>query len=148
MRRAGWILLGLVVAGLLVVASARVVRSLRMTRGAVACFTGLVASANAQDLDLARSLCSAGYLASHRIEGARGGGLVGLPRNIHRNFRAWPEGEDVWLCPTDRVGPVYRLVREGGAWKFDGLVGLLGPGGRVAPAEKNDGEDGSPPVFR
>ena len=62
--------------------------------------------------------------------------MVGLPRGIHRNFQAWREGDEVWLCPTDRVGPVYRFVFEGGAWKFDGLVGLLRPGGRVEPAAR------------
>jgi hypothetical protein len=131
MKRARWILFGLSVASLLAVPMANVVRSLRMTRGGMATFTSLLASANAQDLDAVRSLCSRSYLASHPIGRSPEGGVVGLPRNIHRNFQVWREGSEVWLCPTDRVGPVYRLVLEGGSWNFDGLVGLLGPGGRV-----------------
>jgi hypothetical protein len=133
MKRAGWVAVALVAAALLAWPSTRMVRSLVMTRGGVATFTRLIASANAGDLEAARALCSSRYLATHRLERSREGGIVGLPRIIHRNFQAWAEGEDVWLCPTDRVGPVYRLVFEGGAWKFDGLVGLLGPGGIVEP---------------
>ena len=124
-------LLALVAAGLLAVPAARLVRSLAMTRGGVATFARLLAAANAQDLDAVRSACSARYLATHEVERSPEGGVVGLPRVIHKNFRAWREGGDVWLCPTDRVGPVYRIVPERGAWKFDGLVGLLGAGGRV-----------------
>jgi hypothetical protein len=94
-------------------------------------FTSLLSAANAQDLDRVGSLCSRRYRETHRVERAREGGVVGLPRNIHKNFQVWAEGADVWLCPTDRIGPVYRLVKEGNSWKFDGLVGLLGAGGRV-----------------
>ncbi len=109
-----------------------------MTRGGVATFTNLVGSANAGDLDAVRSLCSRRYLESHRIERSTEGGVVGLPRGIHKNFQAWVEGEDVWLCPTNRVGPVYRFVLEAGAWKFDGLVGLLEAGGQVEPASEGE----------
>ena len=109
-----------------------------MTRGGVATFTSLLAYANAGDLDAVRSLCSRRYLGSHRLELSPEGGVVGLPRNIHKNFQAWPEGDEVWLCPTDRVGPVYRFVLEGGSWKFDGLVGLLRAGGRVERADSID----------
>ncbi len=95
------------------------------------CFTALIASSNAQDLDAVRSLCSRRYLASRAIERAPEGGVVGLPRNIHQNFQVWSEGDKVWLCPTNRVGPVYRFVLEGGSWKFDGPVGVLKSGGKV-----------------
>jgi hypothetical protein len=57
--------------------------------------------------------------------------MVGFPRNIHKNFQVWSEGDEVWLCPTNRVGPVYRFVLEGASWKFDGPVGVLKPGGQV-----------------
>jgi hypothetical protein len=100
-------------------------------RGAVRTYTKLIASANRQDLAAARDLCSIRYLRDHPLATAPEGGIVGLPRGIHPNFRAWREGEAVWLCPTNRVGPVFRFVHEGRRWKFDGPVGLLGPDGRV-----------------
>ena len=140
MRRVGWALASLVVAGLLVVPLSSVVRSLRMTRGGMATFTALLASSNAQDLDAVRSLCSSRYLASHPIRRSLEGGVVGLPRNIHKNFQVWREGDEVRLCPTNRVGPVYRLVLERGSWKFDGLIGLLRSGGRVEPMGEDAAE--------
>jgi hypothetical protein len=131
LKRLGWVLAGLAAAALLTSPTIRFVRSLAMTRGGMAAFTALVASANAQDVEAVRSLCSRRYLGSHAIERAAEGGVVGLPRNIHKNFQVWTEGDEVRLCPTNRVGPVYRLVREGDAWKFDGLVGRLVAGGRL-----------------
>ncbi|HEY2157758.1 MAG TPA: hypothetical protein VGH33_19165 [Isosphaeraceae bacterium] len=112
---------------------------MRATHGAVASYVALISAANAGDLDGVRRQCSARYGATHRIEAAREGGVVGLPRNIHKNFQAWRNGEDVWLCPTNRVGPVYRFVHEGGAWKFDGPAGVLRPGGRVLAGEDAGG---------
>ena len=138
MRRIGWAMGLVVVAGLLVAPLSSLVRSLRMTRGGMSTFTALLASGNAQDLDAVRSLCSRRYLASHPIRRSAEGGVVGLPRNIHKNFQAWREGGEVWICPTNRVGPVYRLALEGGSWKFDGLVGLLRPGGRVEPMDEDE----------
>jgi hypothetical protein len=127
------------IAGLLVVPGW--VAGLRATHGAVASYVALISAANAGDLDGVRRQCSERYRATHRIEAAREGGVVGLPRNIHKNFQAWRAGEDVWLCPTNRVGPVYRFVREGGGWKFDGPAGVLRSGGRVVAGE--DGEKSS-----
>jgi len=121
----------------------RAARSLRMTRGALATYAALLDAANVQDLGAVRSLCARGYLAGHPPAAAPGGGVVGLPRTIHRNFQAWRQVDEVWLCPTDRVGPVYRFVEEGGGWKFAGVVGLLRAGGRV---ERMDGDrDGAIP---
>lgn len=97
----------------------------RPVRQAVAAYTELLGAANRQDLDAARHLCTSRYLATHRLEPASEGGIVGLPRNIHKNFQAWREGPNVWLCPTNRVGPVYQFAFEQGSWKFDGPVGLL-----------------------
>ena len=68
---------------------------------------------------------------AHAPEPAREGGIVGLPRNIHKNFQAWRHGPHVWICPTNRVGPVYQFVREAGAWRFDGPVGILRGRGEV-----------------
>jgi hypothetical protein len=119
------------------------------TRGAVRTYNALLAAANDSDPEKgpaeARRYCTARYLATHALKPAQAGGLVGLPRNIHKNFQVWRRGSEVWLCPTNRVGPVYRFVREAGDWKFDGPVGLLGPGGRMVPFDE---EPDSPEVRR
>jgi hypothetical protein len=141
MRRLTWVVIALVVLALLASPVARVVRSLRMTRSGMATFTSLLASANVQDLGAVRALCSRRYLETHVIKGSPEGGVVGLPRNIHKNFQVWREGDEVWLCPTNRVGPVYRLVLESGSWKFDGLVGRLVAGGRVEVSDEVGVED-------
>ncbi len=89
--------------------------------------------ANRQDVEAARRLCSSRYLRGHEVAPAPEGGLIGLPRNIHKNFQSWRRGHDVWICPTNRVGPIFRFVHEGGAWRFDGPVGLLRPRGEIVP---------------
>ena len=111
-------------------------------RGAVSTYHSLLGAANRQDVPAAVRLCSARYLVRHTLVASDEGGIIGLPRNIHKNFQAWREGADVWLCPSNRVGPVYRLVLEEDGWKFDGPVGLLGSGGEVTPMS----EDGQPPL--
>lgn len=141
MKRWGWIAAGLVVAALLAFPLSNAVRSLRMTRGAMATFTALVASANARDLDAVRSLCSTRYLGTHVIRRSPEGGVVGLPGNIHKNFQVWAEGNEVWLCPTNRVGAIYRFVMEEDVWKFDGLVGLLKAGGEVELTGEGEAAD-------
>lgn len=104
-------------------------------RGALRTFTELLTVANRPDLgeavrlEVARSLCSAGYLRTHDLALAAEGGIVGIPRNINKNFRAWREGPNVWICPTNRIGPVYQFVFENGGWRFDGPIGLLRPRG-------------------
>jgi hypothetical protein len=103
----------------------------RPVRRSVRTYNRLIDAANRQDLAEARRLCSARYLRTHDLEPAAEGGLVGLPRNIHKNFQAWRQGPNVWLCPTNRVGPVFQFVREGDDWKFDGPVGLLLPRGEM-----------------
>ena len=127
---------GLAILGVLALAwpAWSVARSLWTTRQAVACYTRLIQAANVQDLTAVRAECSARYLRSHTIEASVGGGVLNLPRNIHRNFRAWEEGAEVWLCPTDRQGPVYRFVPETGRYRFDGPVGLL-RGGEILPID-------------
>lgn len=111
--------------------ASRWARSQMMTRRALATFVRLLDAANAQDVPAARSLCTARYASRNPPVTSPGGGLVGLPRNIHRNFQAWRDGGEVYLCPTDRVGPIYRFVLDGQSWKFDGPAGMLRPGGRV-----------------
>lgn len=94
-------------------------------RGSVRAYTELIAAANQQDVARATALCTERFRARQTFKPAAEGGLVGLPRGIHPNFQAWRQGENVWLCPRNRVGPVYQFVLEGDAWRFDGLVGLL-----------------------
>jgi hypothetical protein len=105
-------------------------------RGAVRACARLLSVANRPDLgqaerlELARALCSTRYGQENALAVAAGHGLVGMPRNIHKNFQAWREGRNVWICPN-RTGPVYQFVFERGDWRFDGLVGILGQRGEV-----------------
>ena len=98
------------------------------TRGALRTYTEMLGAANAEDVEAVRRVCSARYVANHDIKVAPEGGIIGFPRNIHKNFKAWRSGSNVWLCPTNRVGPVYQFVNEAGLWRFDGPVGTLNPG--------------------
>ncbi len=107
-------------------------------REAVKTYTELIAAANRRDIEAAKAVCTDRYLAKYPPKLARDGGMIGLPRNIHKNFQAWQEGEEVWLCPTNRVGPVFRFIKDAGRWKFDGVVGQLMPGGRVEPVEESE----------
>ncbi len=95
------------------------------TRESLRVFTEIVGAANREDIEAARRLCSARYAKTHLLRPAGEGGLEGLPRNIHKNFQVWRKGPNVWLCPTNRVGPVYQFVHESGSWRFDGPVGVL-----------------------
>jgi hypothetical protein len=118
----------------------------RPVRQAVSTYLALMDAADHGDIDAVRRLCTDRYLASHDPEPARGGGVVGLPRNIHKNFRAWRHGQNVWLCPTNRVGPLYQFVFEHDSWRFDGPVGILRPRGEVIPyADLTDEEGPSAP---
>lgn len=100
-------------------------------RGALRTCTELFTIANrpglseAERRDAARALCSRRYLQTHELKVADEGGIVGIPRNINKNFQAWREGPNVWICPTNRIGPVYQFVFENGGWRFDGPVGIL-----------------------
>ncbi len=112
-------------------------------RGAVRTYTDLLAAANRPEPDLERlaELSTDRYRSGRPFAAASEGGVVGLPRNIHKNFKVWRSGPAVMLCPTNRVGPVYRFVRERGRWRFDGPAGLLGPDGRLIEAVDR-GRDG------
>jgi hypothetical protein len=114
------------------------------TRAAVQVYTEILGAANRQDVEAARRLCSTRYKMSHTLRPAAFGGIVGLPRNIHQNFQVWRDGPNVLLCPTNRVGPVYQFVRESGAWKFDGPIGVLQ--GRGQLARFADGDLYEPPA--
>ena len=81
----------------------------------------------------AQKLCSSRYLKTNKMALAAEGGLVGVPRNLNKNFKAWREGPNVWICTRDRIGPVYQFVFEDGGWRFDGPVGILRPWGEMIP---------------
>ena len=72
-----------------------------------------------QRLDRGARLCSSRYLSTRSLSLGPEGGIVGLPRTINKNFQAWREGPNVWICPTNRIGPVYQFVsrerRTGGS---------------------------------
>jgi hypothetical protein len=136
------VLIGAACLAVLAVGLAYEVVSTRPVRQAVQAYSELVTLANRPDLsaadrlEAARPYFSARYLASHPLETAREGGLVGLPRYINKNFQAWRQGAAVWLCPSNRIGPVYQLVKEDGRWKFDGLVGILRSRNVLVPASE------------
>jgi hypothetical protein len=133
-RQRGW-LIGAGVVLALIVALVLEIITTRPVRQAMATYTALIAAANRQDLDAVRRLCTEHYLKTHAPRTAAEGGVVGLPRNIHKNFQAWRHGPNVWICPTNRVGPLYQFVFEQGAWRFDGPIGILRPRGEVVPLE-------------
>ena len=139
-RRRTWLA---AVATILVLAGALTaeVIATRPVRQAVATYMALIDAANRQDIDAVRGLCTERYLASHTPRPAREG-VVGLPRNIHKNFRAWRHGPNVWLCPTNRVGPLYQFVFESGSWRFDGPIGILR--GRNEVVRDSDLTDSAP----
>lgn len=128
------------IAVILLVVLAYEVTATAPVRGAVRTCSELLTIANRpgmkaeERLAAARALCSRRYLSSHRLEIAGGGeGLVGVPRNFNKNFKGWREGPHVWICPTNRIGPIYQFVHEDGAWRFDGPVGILRPWGEIVP---------------
>jgi hypothetical protein len=144
-RRAGLILLA--VAALVFVGAGVVYEAVTTApiRGALRVFTSLVALGNRLDLPeserlgLARSFCSARYLAEKPLSLSPEGGIKGFPRAIDKNYLAWREGLNVWICPTKRtsaVRPVYQFIEEEGEWRFDGLVAILRRGGEVVPTEE------------
>jgi hypothetical protein len=118
--------------------------STQETRAGVTAYTRLTVAVNAQDIESVRSLCTNRYLQTHKLRAAASGGMVGFPRFIHKNFQAWREGEAIWLCPTNRIGPIYQFLKEDGVWKFDGLIGLLRSGNQIivmSEKSRQSGED-------
>ncbi len=108
--RAVWIVGGI---ALLAIGLVYEIRQTRPVRDAVRTYTDLISAANRRDLVALRSLCTDRYAAHHAFKLADEGGVIGFPRNIHKNFQAWREGNEVWLCPTNRVGPVFWFVEDG-----------------------------------
>lgn len=107
-------------------------------RAVIRAYTRLTFAAEARNLDAVRALCTQRFLKNNRLEFAKEGGLVGLPRSINKNFRAWRQGDAVWFCPTNRVGAVFQFLHEGDAWKYDGMVGLLRSGNEFVPVENTE----------
>jgi len=137
-------LISVAVVAILVAGLAFEVVTTQPVRGAMRTCSELFTIANRQELtDPARpeqtkallakasELCSARYRRSHPLVAAPEGGLVGIPRNINKNFKAWREGPNVWICTANRIGPVYQFVFEDGRWRFDGLVAILRPWGEI-----------------
>jgi hypothetical protein len=106
-------------------------------RGALRTCSELFTIANRPDLAdsdrlaAAAPLCTERYLKEHPLAVAPEGGLINIPRNLNKNFKAWREGPNVLICTRDRIGPIYQFVFEGDRWRFDGLVGILEPWGKV-----------------
>jgi hypothetical protein len=137
-----YLLLSLLCVLMVSVTLAYEVVSTRPVRQAVRAYTELMALGNRDDLPeserlaAARVLCSQRFRTSGRLRLGPEGGIAGLPRTINKNFQAWREGPNVWICPTNRVGPVYQFVFEDGRWRFDGLVGILRRGGEIVKASE------------
>jgi hypothetical protein len=106
-------------------------------RGALRTCSELFTVANRPDLldserlEAARALCTKRYLREHPLAASREGGLVNIPRNLNKNFKAWRDGQSVLICTSNRVGPIYQFVYEDGRWRFDGLFGILRSWGEV-----------------
>ena len=134
----GWLVVGLIAGASLGFGLIRVAGDLGQTRPCLATYARIVAASNAGDLATVRSLCTARYRLGHPIEPAPGGGVAGFPRQVHPNYRVWVErrGLEVRLCPSNRVGLVYRFVPDRGEWRFDGAVGSLGGDGLVTPIDE------------
>jgi hypothetical protein len=139
-------LIGVAVVLLLLVGLVVEVITTRPVRQAMRNYTALIAAANRQDLEAIQRLCSARYLSTDAPRAAAEGGVVGLPRNIHKNFQAWRHEANVWICPTNRVGPIYQFVFEQGDWRFDGPIGFLYPRGQVVPLGDLQGPPGTAAV--
>jgi hypothetical protein len=140
--RRHWLIGGAVVLAL-AAALALEITATRPVREAVHAYTALIAAANRQDLEAVRRISSQRYLKTHAPRAAEEGGVVGLPRNMHKNFQAWQHGANIWICPTNRVGPLYQFVFEQGAWRFDGPIGILRPRGEVVPVDDLPDAEGS-----
>ncbi len=139
MSRIRWILIASAITSIVIGGLAFEIIATQPVRGAMRTCSELFTVANrpglseSERLQAARSLCSARYLQTHALSVAAEGGLVGIPRNLNKNFKAWREGPNVWICPTNRIGPVYQFVFENGGWRFDGPVGILRAWGEMVP---------------
>lgn len=140
-RSMRYVLIAAMIAVLAGLVLAYEIRTTRPVREAVRVYSELISIGNrpglsdAERLAAAQGLCSAGYLATNRLRLGPEGGIAGLPRSMNKNFQAWRQGKNVWLCPTNRIGPVYQFVHERGAWRYDGLIAILRPRGELIPVQ-------------
>jgi hypothetical protein len=134
--RISGILIGAAIVIVLIAGLAYEVAATRPVRESTRALSELIAIGNRparteaerqQSLSAARELCTSRYLAAKPLELGPEGGIVGLPRTLQNNFVAWREGQNVWICPRKRLGPVYQFVLENGRWRFDGLVAMFVP---------------------
>jgi hypothetical protein len=150
MSRPRMVLIAVAVATLVVAGLAFEIISTAPVRGAIRTCSELFTVANrpglseSERLAGARALCSRRYLQTHQLAVAdpKDGGLVGVPRNFNKNFEAWRQGPNVWVCPTgrtNRVVPIYQFVWEDGRWRFDGPIGLLTSWGEIVPVPTSAG---------
>jgi hypothetical protein len=137
MSRTRIALIVLAVAALLLGGLTFEIISTQATRGAIRTCSQLFTIANRPDLadsqrlEAASRLCSRRYLKAHPLQLAPEGGIINIPRNLNKNFKPWREGNNVLICTSNRIGPVYQFVFEDGLWRFDGLVGILQPRGEL-----------------
>lgn len=113
------------------IALAYVIARTSPVRGAIQTYMRLVAASNRGDTEAVKALCTTRFLSRTTLNATEGRVLDGIPQVISQNFQGWEEDGGVLFSPSDRVGPVYRLVWEGDHWLFDGPVGILRADGRV-----------------
>lgn len=147
-RRGGFrtYLIGLTVAAGVLAALAFVIVRTSPVRGAIQTYMRLVAASNRGDTEAVKALCTPRFLSRTSLNGSGGTVLEGIPEAIGQNFLGWEEDDGVLFSTSDRVGPVYRMVREGDRWLFDGSVGTLRGDGRVDRATEASPADATPPV--
>ncbi len=112
------------VVGVLLLGAFILVEAIRTApiRASVTTLSRLVAASNRGDLEAVELLCSESILRAGVIRAAPEGGMIGLPRTIDKNFRAWKQGSVVLIRPTGRGGLAYRFISEADRWVFDGLA--------------------------
>lgn len=117
--------LGVIVVAAVLIALAFVIVRTSPVRGAVQSYMRLVAASNRGDVETVKALCTERFLQTARLNEDGGRVLGEIPQVISQNFQGWEEDGAVLFSPGARVGPVYRLLREGDRWLFDGTVGVL-----------------------
>ncbi len=111
-------------------------------RGAVRTCAELFSAANRpglkpeQRIAAAQALCTRRYLQTPQARRRRRWpGARRRPAQPQQELQGLAPWSDVWICPTNRIGPVYQFVLEDGAWRFDGPVGILRAWGEMIPME-------------
>ena len=126
MSRIRSLIIGGVVVLLLIGGMAYEIVRTQPVRGALRTCSELFTAANRPDLRpeeriaTARALCTRRYLSTHKLDVARDGqGLVGIPRNLNKNFKAW------------REGPTSGSARPTGSGPCTSSSSRTGPGGSM-----------------